>query len=227
MPPPEHHRSHRVGALRAAVLGANDGIVSTSSLIIGFAAANAEHTSMLLAGFAGLVSGALSMAAGEYVSVYSQADTEKADLELEAKGLEDEPEREMRELIEIYRNRGLDRELAQQVAKQLTDHDALAAHARDELGIFDEMRARPLQAALFSAVSFSLGSLLPISVILVYRGGGLVWATAATALVFLGILGAVAAYAGGANIVRGVVRVIFWGMAAMALTAFVGSLFGV
>lgn len=226
MPSSEHHRSHRVGALRAAVLGANDGIVSTSSLIIGFAAANAEYSSMLLAGFAGLVSGALSMAAGEYVSVYSQADTEKADLDLEAMGLKADPESEMQELIDIYRGRGLDEELARKVAEQLTEHDALAAHARDELGIIDEMRARPLQAAVFSALSFSAGSFLPIAVILIYHGSSLVWVIAAAALLFLGILGAVAANAGGAGIVRGSIRVLFWGAVAMALTAAVGSLFG-
>lgn len=226
MPPREQHRSHRVGALRAAVLGANDGIVSTSSLIIGFAAANAEHSSMLLAGFAGLVSGALSMGAGEYVSVFSQADTERADLELEAAGLEREPELEMRELVDIYRQRGLDEDLAKEVAAQLTAHDALAAHARDELGIIDEMRAKPLQAAVFSALSFSAGSLLPISVILIFPGPQLMWAVAAAALLFLGILGAVAANAGGANMFRGAVRVLFWGAAAMVLTALIGSLFG-
>lgn len=226
MPPPEHHRSHRVGALRAAVLGANDGIVSTSSLIIGFAAANAEHSSILLAGLAGLVSGALSMAAGEYVSVYSQADTERADLELEAKGLKHDPDREMQELTEIYRERGLDDDLAAEVAKQLTEHDALAAHARDELGITEGMRANPLQAAGFSAVSFAVGAALPLSCVLIYHGRFLIWVIAATALLFLGSLGAIAANAGGANVIRGAARVLFWGSAAMAVTAYVGSLFG-
>ena len=226
MPPPEHHRSHRVGALRAAVLGANDGIVSTSSLIIGFAAANAEHSSILLAGLAGLVSGALSMAAGEYVSVYSQADTEKADLELEAKGLKHDPDSEMLELTDIYRKRGLDEDLAKKVAEQLTEFDALAAHARDELGIIDEMRANPLQAAVFSAASFSLGAALPLSCVLIYRGHFLIWVIAATALLFLGLLGAIAANAGGANVVRGAARVLFWGSVAMAVTAIVGRLFG-
>ncbi len=226
MPPPEHHRSHRVGALRAAVLGANDGIVSTSSLIIGFAAAHAEHSTILLAGLAGLVSGALSMAAGEYVSVYSQADTEKADLELEAHGLKNDPHREMEELTEIYRERGLDDDLAAEVAKQLTEHDALAAHARDELGITEKMRANPLQAAGFSAVSFSVGAALPLSVVLLYHHQYLTWVIAGTALLFLGSLGAIAANAGGASMVRGAVRVLFWGAIAMALTALVGSLFG-
>jgi VIT1/CCC1 family predicted Fe2+/Mn2+ transporter len=226
MPPPKYHRSHRIGPLRAAVLGANDGIVSTSSLIIGFAAANAEHSSILLAGLAGLVSGALSMAAGEYVSVYSQADTEKADLELEAKGLKHDPDSEMLELIDIYRKRGLDDDLAAEVAKQMTEHDALAAHARDELGITDEMRARPLQAAGFSALSFSIGALLPIIVVLVYSGAELAWMMAAAALIFLGILGGFAANMGGANVARGAIRVLFWGAAAMILTAAVGAIFG-
>ena len=226
MPPPEHHRSHRIGPLRAAVLGANDGIVSTSSLIIGFAAANAEHSSMLLAGFAGLVSGALSMAAGEYVSVHSQADTEKADLEIEAKGLLRDPVSEINELADIYRERGLDDGLAAEVAKQLTEHDALAAHARDELGITEEMRAKPLQAAGFSALSFSIGALLPIIVVLVYRGSNLPWVIAAAALLFLGMLGGIAANMGGANVMRGAIRVLFWGAAAMILTALVGAIFG-
>lgn len=226
MPPPEHHRSHRVGALRAAVLGANDGIVSTSSLIIGFAAAHAEHSTILLAGMAGLVSGALSMAAGEYVSVYSQADTEKADLELEAKGLKHHPVREMEELTEIYHERGLDADLAAEVAKQLTEHDALAAHARDELGITEVMRANPIQAAVFSAVSFAAGAALPLSVVLLYYNQYLIWVISGTALLFLGLLGAVAAHAGGASMLRGASRVLFWGAIAMALTALVGSLFG-
>src|ERR1043166_8057486 len=226
MPHNEMHRSHRVGWLRAAVLGANDGIVSTASLVIGVAAANSDHSAIVLAGLAGLIAGALSMAAGEYVSVHSQADTEKADLELEKKHLADEPEFELQELAEIYIDRGLEHDLAREVAKQLMAHDALAAHARDELGITDAMSARPLQAAVFSAVSFSLGAALPLAVAWFAPHANVIWITAAASLVFLTLLGAVAARAGGASMLKGSVRVLFWGTLAMAVTAAVGRLFG-
>lgn len=222
----EMHRSHRVGWLRAAVLGANDGIVSTASLVIGVAAAESEHHAIVLAGVAGLIAGALSMAAGEYVSVHSQADTEKADLELEMKHLEDEPEFELQELSEIYIDRGLEPELAREVAKQLMEHDALAAHARDELGITETSTAKPIQAAVFSAVSFSLGAALPLASAWLSPLTSVIWITAAASLVFLTILGAVAAHAGGASRVRGSMRVLFWGAIAMAVTAGVGKLFG-
>lgn len=222
----EMHRSHRVGWLRAAVLGANDGIVSTSSLLIGVAAADSGRSAILLAGAAGLIAGALSMAAGEYVSVHSQADTEKADLELERKHLELEPEFEMFELTEIYIGRGLDPELAQEVAKQLMEHDALAAHARDELGITETSAAQPLQAAFFSAVSFSLGAALPLATVWLAPHEYVIGSTASFSLIFLAVLGAVAANAGGADMIKGSVRVLFWGALAMAATAIVGKLFG-
>ncbi|MBV9217032.1 MAG: VIT family protein [Acidobacteria bacterium] len=220
------HRSHRIGRLRAAVLGANDGIVSTSGLLIGVAAAASEHHAIVLAGVAGLFAGALSMAAGEYVSVHSQADTEKADLELERQHLASEPEFELQELADIYVDRGLDPELAKEVARQLMEHDALAAHARDELGISEVMSARPLQAAVFSAVSFSVGAALPLLVALEAPMAYLIWAIAISSLVFLCILGAVAAHAGGASMVRGALRVLFWGAIAMVATWGVGRLFG-
>jgi VIT1/CCC1 family predicted Fe2+/Mn2+ transporter len=222
----EMHRSHRVGWLRAAVLGANDGIVSTSSLLIGVAAAESDHSAILIAGVAGLIAGALSMAAGEYVSVHSQADTEKADLELEKKHLEEEPEYELRELAEIYVDRGLEPDLAQKVAKQLMDHDALAAHARDELGITDTSTARPVQAAVFSAVSFSVGAALPLAAAWLSPHANVIMVTGVASLVFLVILGAVAANAGGASMLKGSLRVLFWGAAAMVATALVGKLFG-
>lgn len=229
----EMHRSHRVGWLRAAVLGANDGIVSTASLVIGVAAAASGHEAVMLAGVAGLFAGALSMAAGEYVSVYSQADTEKADIELEKKHLEAEPEFELRELAAIYEGRGLTPELAAEVAKQLTEHDALGAHTRDELGISETTAARPLQAAIFSAIAFSVGAALPLAVTwftpfttVVWGTTVMIWAVAASSLVFLALLGAVAAKAGGAGILKGSVRVLFWGAIAMAVTAGVGKLFG-
>ena len=222
----EMHRSHRIGWLRAAVLGANDGIVSTASLLIGVAAAGSEHHSIMLAGVAGLFAGSLSMAAGEYVSVHSQADTEKADLDLERKHLEEEPEFELHELSEIYIERGLEPELAREVAKQLMDHDALAAHARDELGITDIMSARPLQAAVFSAVSFSIGAALPLTVAWFGGASTLIPLIAGASLIFLIVLGAVAARAGGAGILKGSLRVLFWGALAMAATALVGRLFG-
>jgi VIT1/CCC1 family predicted Fe2+/Mn2+ transporter len=222
----EMHRSHRVGWLRAAVLGANDGIVSTASLVIGVAAANSDHSAIVLAGVAGLIAGALSMAAGEYISVSSQADTEKADLELEKKHLEDEPEYELKELSEIYIGRGLDQDLAVEVAKQLMAHDALGAHLRDELGITETSTARPTQAAVFSAVSFSLGAALPLGVAWLAPHEKVVWITAISCLVFLAILGAVAAHAGGASRLKGSLRVLFWSTAAMLATFGVGKLFG-
>ncbi|MBV9242750.1 MAG: VIT family protein [Acidobacteria bacterium] len=226
MPHNEMHRSHRIGWLRAAVLGANDGIVSTASLVIGVAAANSAHHEILIAGLAGLIAGAASMATGEYVSVSSQADTERADLELEKKHLEDEPEFELRELAEIYVERGLDPKLAEEVARQLMAHDALAAHARDELGITETSTANPIQAAVFSAVSFSIGAALPLSVAWLAPHATVIWATAASCLVSLAILGAVAAHAGGASRVKGAVRVLFWSTAAMLATFGVGKLFG-
>lgn len=223
----EHHRSHRSGWLRAAVLGANDGIVSTASLIIGVAAANASQQQILIAGLAGLVAGAMSMAAGEYVSVSSQADTEKADLLLEAQSLEENEELEREELAEIYRDRGLDAELAEQVASALMAHDALGAHARDEIGITETQAARPLQAAWSSATSFTIGAALPLAAAWLISGGQQIIVIAVASLIFLAILGAIAARAGGAPILIGTVRVTFWGALAMALTATVGRLFGV
>lgn len=222
----EHHRTDRIGWLRAAVLGANDGIVSTASLVLGVAAANAEHHSILVAGIAGLVAGSMSMAAGEYVSVHSQADTEKADLEREKKELALSPDHELDELTEIYVDRGLDGELARQVAEQLTAHDALAAHARDELGISEVTSARPLQAAVFSAVSFAIGAALPLGVTALFSAAMLIPVVAVSSLVFLAILGGVAARTGGASIFTGAWRILFWGAVAMAATALVGKLFG-
>ncbi len=221
----EMHRSHRVGWLRAAVLGANDGIVSTASLVIGVAAASATHESVVLAGVAGLFAGALSMAAGEYVSVHSQADTERADLELERRHLEEEPEFELRELASIYEGRGLDPELATKVAEQLMAHDALGAHARDELGISETMSARPLQAAVFSAVSFAVGASLPLGVAWFLPVSSILFFVAGSSLVFLALLGAVAARAGGAGMLPGAFRVFFWGAIAMGATALVGRIF--
>lgn len=223
----EAHRSHRVGWLRAAVLGANDGIVSTASLIIGVAAASAGKSNILLAGVAGLVAGAMSMAAGEYVSVSSQADTEKADLEQEKKSLEENEEFETRELAKIYQSRGLDRGLARQVAEQLMAHDALGAHARDEIGISEVANARPMQAAFSSAAAFIVGALLPLVAAWLTPQESLVPVVAGASLGFLALTGAIAARAGGAPIVAGAVRVTFWGTLAMALTAAVGKLFGV
>ncbi len=223
----EAHRSHRVGWLRAAVLGANDGIVSTSSLIIGVAAANAGKGSILLAGVAGLVAGAMSMAAGEYVSVSSQADTEKADLEQEKRSLEENEEFETRELAKIYQTRGLERGLAREVAEQLMAHDALGAHARDEIGISEITNAQPLQAAFSSASAFFVGALLPLVAAWLTPQQSLVSVVAGASLVFLALTGAIAARAGGAPILRGAARVTFWGALAMALTAAVGTLFGV
>jgi vacuolar iron transporter family protein len=222
----ERHRTGRIGWLRAAVLGANDGIVSTSSLVLGVAAANATHANVLVAGVAGLVAGAMSMGAGEYVSVYSQADTEQAEIERERAELKTDPKGEHRELAAIYVARGLEPSLALQVADQLTARDALSAHARDELGISDTLRARPLQAALASAASFAAGAILPLAVTAMTPPQALMPVVAASSLAFLALLGGVAARAGGASVLRGAVRVTFWSALAMALTAGVGSLFG-
>jgi VIT1/CCC1 family predicted Fe2+/Mn2+ transporter len=223
----EIHRAHRIGWLRAAVLGANDGIVSTASLIIGVAAASTSHDSILLAGVAGLVAGAMSMAAGEYVSVSSQADTENADLELEKHSLEQNFEFERDELAKIYEDRGLDPALAQQVADQLMAHDALGAHARDEIGISEVVSARPVQAAFSSAGTFIAGAILPLVVAWALPGPRLIPAVAVSSLVFLAFLGGLAARTGGAAVTAGAIRVTFWGALAMALTAGVGRLFGV
>lgn len=223
----EAHRAHRVGWLRAAVLGANDGIVSTASLIIGVAAAGAAQDSILIAGVAGLVAGAMSMAAGEYVSVSSQSDTEKADLELERQSLEQNFELERDELAEIYEGRGLDPALAEQVADQLMAHDALGAHARDEIGISETVNAQPIQAAFSSAGTFVVGAALPLMVAWLIPGPQQILAVATSSLFFLALLGGLAARAGGAPIIVGSIRVTFWGALAMALTAAVGRLFGV
>jgi VIT1/CCC1 family predicted Fe2+/Mn2+ transporter len=222
----ERHRTDRVGWLRAAVLGANDGIVSTASLVIGVAAAEGDHAAVLVAGIAGLVAGAMSMAAGEYVSVHSQADTEKADLDREKRELEADPESERLELAGIYVRRGLNPKLAGQVADELMAHDALGAHARDELGISEAMSARPLQAAVFSACSFAIGAALPLVVTVFAPVSAMIWMVAVSSLVFLALLGGVAARAGGAGVLKGAVRVLFWGAMAMAATALVGKLFG-
>lgn len=223
----EFHRSHRIGWLRAAVLGANDGIVSTASLVIGVASAGASHDTILITGVAGLVSGAMSMAAGEYVSVSSQADTEAADLARERLELETDHENELNELTGIYIARGLTPDLAHQVASQLTAHDALGAHARDELGIIEAMNARPIQAALASAGTFAIGALLPLLAVLIAAAPLTIPYTAIMSLIFLAALGALAAKAGGANVLLGTARVAFWGALAMAATAGVGSLFGI
>jgi len=222
----ERHRTDRIGWLRAAVLGANDGIVSTASLVLGVAAADASYGNVLVAGVAGLVAGAMSMAAGEYVSVRSQADSEQAALNLERAELESDDEGERRELTAIYIARGLDPALAKQVADQLMAHDALGAHARDELGISETLRARPIQAALTSAASFAAGALMPILAVAIAPRAGLIPLVSGTSLVFLAILGGLAARAGGANVRTGALRVTFWGALAMGLTAGVGSLFG-
>jgi VIT1/CCC1 family predicted Fe2+/Mn2+ transporter len=222
----ERHRTERIGWLRAAVLGANDGILSTSSLMLGVAAAHATHGSVLVAGVAGLVAGAMSMAAGEYVSVHSQADTEKADLKLERAELKADNKGEHKELAAIYVARGLDPALAKQVAQQLMAHDAIGAHARDELGISEALRARPIQAALASAGSFAVGAVMPLLVTTVAPPAGVIPLVAGTSLVFLALLGGLAARAGGAGVMGGAVRVTFWGALAMAVTAGVGSLFG-
>ena len=222
----ETHRTHRIGWLRAAVLGANDGIVSTASLIVGIAASHAEHHEIVLTGVAGLVAGAMSMAAGEYVSVSSQADTEQADLKRERKELADDGHYEKNELASIYISRGLDPLLAEQVAEQLMNHDALGAHARDELGISATSIARPIQAALTSAATFSIGAGLPLLIVLLTPDTDLIVPVSFASLLFLILLGMLAAYSGGAGIIKGGVRVAFWGALAMGLTAAVGSVFG-
>ncbi len=222
----ERHRTSRIGWLRAAVLGANDGIVSTASLMLGVAAAHASQSNILLTGIAGLVAGAMSMAAGEYVSVHSQADTEKAELARESAEIAADADAEKRELTAIYVARGLDQTLALQVATQLMAHDALGAHARDELGISDTLSARPTQAALASAASFAVGAGLPVAVATLASGNNLPYWISGTSLVFLALLGAVAARAGGANTLTGALRITFWGVLAMVITAAIGAAVG-
>ncbi|MES2412902.1 MAG: VIT family protein [Pseudomonadota bacterium] len=222
----ERHRISRIGWLRAAVLGANDGIISTASLMLGVAAAQATQGTIIMTGVAGLVAGAMSMAAGEYVSVHSQADTEKADLARERAELSNDAEAEKRELAAIYTGRGLAPALAASVAEQLMAHDALAAHARDELGISEASSARPMQAALASAGSFAAGAALPLAVALLLPGRNLPYWISGTSLLFLAMLGALAARTGGASIWAGAWRVTFWGALAMLITAAIGSLFG-
>lgn len=222
----ELHRSDRIGWLRAAVLGANDGTISVASLIVGVAASGTSQHSLLLTGVAGIVAGAMSMAAGEYVSVQSQADTENADLARERDELHQEPDHELEELSAIYMSRGLDAALARQVAQQLTSHDALQAHARDELGITETLRAKPVQAALASALAFTLGASVPVLTVLIAPRESVSMTTSATALAMLLVLGGAAGWAGGASVVKGALRVAFWGALAMALSAGVGQLFG-
>ncbi|MDZ4782917.1 MAG: VIT family protein [Planctomycetia bacterium] len=222
----ERHRTDRIGWLRAAVLGANDGIVSTASLVVGVAAAHAASSDVLVAGVAGLVAGAMSMAAGEYVSVSSQADTERADIARERQELSSDNAFEHEELAAIYVKRGLDDALAKQVAKQLMAHDALAAHSRDELGISEMTTARPIQAAFASAGTFALGAAMPLATVLIAPAAVLIPVVIATSIVFLALLGGFGAYAGGAPVVKAALRVTFWGAFAMALTAGVGALFG-
>ena len=224
--PGEHHRTGRVGWLRATVLGANDGILSTASLVLGVAAAHATRSNVLIAGVAGLVAGAMSMAAGEYVSVHSQADTEHADLERERRELNTDDKGEHRELAAIYVARGLDPSLAKQVAQQLMAHDALGAHARDELGISKTFSAHPIQAALASAGSFAVGAALPLIVTAIVPEGLLIYLVSGASLSFLALLGGLAARVGGAGLAVGAIRVTFWGALAMAITAGVGALFG-
>ena len=229
MMPPIHretHRAERIGWLRASVLGANDGTISIASLVIGVAAAGASPGTVLLTGVAGLVAGAMSMAAGEYVSVQSQADTENADIEREKRELETDPEHELEELTSIYAGRGLDPPLARLVAESLMAKDALGAHIRDELGITETLRARPIQAAFASAISFVAGGVVPIVTVLLAPSGRVAEVSSATALVTLLLLGGTAAYAGGAPLAKGAIRVAFWGALAMGLTAVVGRLFG-
>jgi len=222
----EHHRTGRIGWLRAAVLGANDGILSTSSLVLGVAAAHATHGNVLVAGIAGLVAGSMSMAAGEYVSVHSQADTEDAELSLERAELQADRHGERKELAAIYVARGLEPALAQQVAEQLMAHDALGAHARDELGISEAFRARPIQAAFASAASFAVGAAMPLLVTVISPASSLLPLVSGTSLLFLALLGGLAARVGGAGVVTGAARVTFWGALAMAVTTAVGWLFG-
>jgi VIT1/CCC1 family predicted Fe2+/Mn2+ transporter len=222
----EQHHIDRIGWLRAAVLGANDGILSTASLVLGVATAHATHTNILTAGVAGLVAGAMSMAAGEYVSVHSQADTEQADLKLESKELKKDKKGEHEELAAIYVTRGLDAELAKRVAKQLMAHNALASHARDELGISKKVKPRPLQAAFSSAASFAVGAALPLLAVVFAPAAILIPLVFGTSLAFLALLGGLAARAGGAGVMTGALRVTFWGALAMGVTAAVGALFG-
>jgi VIT1/CCC1 family predicted Fe2+/Mn2+ transporter len=222
----EHHVVDRLGWLRAAVLGANDGVLSTSSLIIGVASAHAAHGAILISGVSGLVAGAMSMAAGEYVSVSSQADSERADIARERAELGANPEGELRELAGIYIRRGLDKPLALAVAAKLMAHDALGAHARDELGISETTAAKPVQAALTSAAAFSIGAALPLATAIATPGPYLTWAVSAGSLVFLALLGVVGAKLGGAGVLKAALRVTFWGALAMAVTAGIGALFG-
>lgn len=222
----ERHRTEHIGWLRAAVLGANDGIISTASLVAGVAAAHASHASIVTTAVAGLVAGAMSMAAGEFVSVYSQADTEKADLMRERDELKNSPDAEHRELMAIYVRRGLDQQLADQVATQLMAHDALGAHARDELGISETLSARPLQAALASAGSFAVGAVMPLAVVLLAPEQSLLYWIVATSILFLALLGVAAAAVGGTPLFKSALRVAFWGTFAMAVTAGVGAVFG-
>jgi VIT1/CCC1 family predicted Fe2+/Mn2+ transporter len=224
--PKEQHRIGRIGWLRAAVLGANDGILSTASLVLGVATAHATHANVLVAGVAGLVAGAMSMAAGEYVSVHSQRDTERAELEVERTELKADVSGERKELAVIYVARGLEPELAKQVAEQLMAHDALGAHARDELGISEALSARPIQAALASAASFAVGGAMPLLVAAAAPGSALIALVSGSSLVFLMVLGGLAARAGGAGVAAGAIRVAVWGALAMAVTAGVGTLFG-
>ncbi len=223
----EPHRIHRTGWLRAAVLGANDGIVSTASLVLGVAAAGTSPRNIVIAGVAGLVAGAMSMAAGEYISVNSQADTERADLDRERNELAADPEREHAEMTAMYVSRGLDHRLASAVTTQLMAHDALGAHSREELGLTDTMAARPVQAALASAGTFSVGALLPLLIVVTVPRSMIMWAVSGGSLVFLALLGSLAAWAGGAPMVTGAVRVTFWGALAMAVTAGVGASLGI
>jgi VIT1/CCC1 family predicted Fe2+/Mn2+ transporter len=226
MLPQEHHLVHRTGWLRAAVLGANDGLISTASLLVGVAAAGATQSSILVAGVAGLVAGAMSMAAGEYVSVSSQADTEKADIAREAHELAHNSEEELKELALIYEARGLTPELAMQVAQQLTEHDALAAHVRDEIGITETLTAKPLEAALTSAITFTVGAALPLFVAWFAPASLLTTWIVGTTLLFLALLGGIGAQAGGAPVLVGAARVAFWGVVALSATMLVGALFG-
>lgn len=223
----ETHRSNRIGWLRAVVLGANDGILSVASIVVGVASASSDHKTILLSGVAGMTAGAMSMAAGEYVSVSSQADTENADRAKEALELETNPEEELAELTQIYMDRGLDQTLAGQVAEQLTQHDALTTHLRDELGITEQLAARPLQAALASAISFAVGATLPLLVAMASPTSMVVWTVAAATVLALASLGGISASVGGASMTVGALRVAFWGIVAMVVTAMIGWLFGV
>lgn len=224
----ENHRIHRSGGIRAAVLGANDGIVSVASIIIGVAAAGTGKIEIILAGTAGLIAGACAMAAGEYVSVKSQEDTEKADLEMEKEALEKYPEQELIELAEIYQKRGLDKDLSMEVAKQMTEFNALKTHARDEIGITDELKANPIQAAFWSATAFLIGGIIPVITILFISTDKLInlmFIIPLLTIILLAILGALASYIGGSSLIKGAIRVCFWGIIAMLLTFFVGRLF--